>query len=335
MVLDGDHIQITRRGQTSSVSLQALLGPPHIEKRVLGTSLSIYLDGRPHVSLKGSHYEDALAFSREVREAWIQFNVRALARASSHLEAIVASIRALAAPLEYPAACKVAPLLEKARALDASILSKIRPQAIDAVASARVATVRSFSADPQTVRAAGIAAFVAAELGRWNDFFDTFEAKPLTFEQRLSVVVDEDATLVLAAAGSGKTSVITAKAAYLAMSGIRKPEEILLLAFAKNAASEMSERVKARSGIPIVARTFHAIAYEIIGDVEGSKPALRSCDRRTGLHQSDQADPQRPRLYAVRGVDRYSPVVLTLSDRAENRMGLQDQTRILFPHGKP
>ncbi len=36
----------------------------------------------------------------------------------------------------------------------------------------------------------------------------------------------------------------------------------------------MSERVEARSGVPIVARTFHAIAYDIIGIVEGSKPAL-------------------------------------------------------------
>jgi len=87
-------------------------------------------------------------------------------------------------------------------------------------------------------------------------------------------VVDEDATLVLAGAGSGKTSVITAKAAYLVKAGIRKPEEILLLAFAKNAAAEMSERVAARSGVPIVARTFHALAYDIIGIVEGSKPAL-------------------------------------------------------------
>ena len=67
---------------------------------------------------------------------------------------------------------------------------------------------------------------------------------------------------------------ITTKAAYLVKAGIRQPEEILLLAFAKNAAAEMSERVEARSGVPIMARTFHAIAYDIIGMVEGSKPAL-------------------------------------------------------------
>jgi len=48
-------------------------------------------------------------------------------------------------------------------------------------------------------------------------------------EQRTSIIADEDATLVLAGAGSGKTSVITAKAGYLIKSGIRQPEEILSL----------------------------------------------------------------------------------------------------------
>ncbi len=42
---------------------------------------------------------------------------------------------------------------------------------------------------------------------------------------------DEDATLLLAGAGSGKTSVIVAKAAYLIHRGIRQPDEILLMAF--------------------------------------------------------------------------------------------------------
>ncbi len=164
--------------------------------------------------------------------------------------------------------------MEDARALDASLLSKLQAEAIGVEANKRIALVRHFVNHARSDRAKGIAAFVAAELGRWEDFFDTIESKPLTQEQRLSVVVDEDATLVLAGAGSGKTSVITAKAAYLVKAGIRKPEEILLLAFAKNAAEEMSERVEARSGVPIVARTFHAIAYDIIGRVEGSKPAL-------------------------------------------------------------
>ncbi len=47
-------------------------------------------------------------------------------------------------------------------------------------------------------------AYVTAELDRRKDIFDTIESKPLTPEQRLPVVVEEYATLVLAGAGSGR-----------------------------------------------------------------------------------------------------------------------------------
>ena len=56
-----------------------------------------------------------------------------------------------------------------------------------------------------------------------SDFFDRMNSNPLTQEQRMSVVTDEDVTLVLAGAGSGKTSVITTKTAFLLEHGIRQP----------------------------------------------------------------------------------------------------------------
>jgi DNA helicase-4 len=272
--LDGDHLRITRRNHVASWSLQWLTSPPVVRKNLLGTTLTITSKQYGSVSLKGAAHFDACGFSAALKEAWIRLNLAALESQAALLKHIIAEVRTLARPARYPAACQISPLLNDACALDASLLSQLWPEAIGPEASERIAIVQRFAADPQTARADGIAAFVTAELDRWKDFFDTIESKPLTPEQRLSVVVDEDATLILAGAGSGKTSVITAKAAYLVKAGIRQPEEILLLAFAKNAAKEMSERVMARSGIPIVAQTFHAIAYDIIGIVEGSKPAL-------------------------------------------------------------
>ncbi|WP_245427000.1 UvrD-helicase domain-containing protein [Mesorhizobium sp. YM1C-6-2] len=274
MELDGDYIRITRRGLVSSMSLQSLASAPSLRKGMLGTALTLSSGQFDDVTLKGAGHQDAHEFSERIKEAWTRFNLAALKKEAAQLDRILAEVKSLVAPSRYPAVCQIAPLLEKARALDASLLSKLNAEAIGREIVAHIAPVRKFACDPRTLRANGIAAFVAAELDRWKDFFDTIESKPLTPEQRLSVVVDEDATLVLAGAGSGKTSVITAKAAYLVKAGIRSPEEILLLAFAKNAAEEMSERVEARSGVPIVARTFHAIAYDIIGIVEGSKPAL-------------------------------------------------------------
>ncbi len=271
---DGDLIRITRRGQVASISLPAMSTAPSLHKGMLGTALTISMGENGDVTLKGAGHQDANEFSRQLTSAWSRFNLAVLEKEAVRLDGILAGVRALAAPLRYPAACQIARLLHEARALDASLLSKLNVEAIGPEAVVRIAPVRKFAGDPRAARENGIAAFVTAELDRWRDFFDTIESQPLTPEQRLSIVMDEDATLVLAGAGSGKTSVITTKAAYLVKAGIRQPEEILLLAFAKNAAEEMSERVEARSGVPIVARTFHAIAYDIIGIVEGSKPAL-------------------------------------------------------------
>lgn len=226
------------------------------------------------IVLRGVRYSDALAFSNEVEKAWVEFNISALVQEAGRFSQLHAAVTGLLEPTRYPAACQIAPILADARALDVALLSKLKAEAIGSEAAALVSTIRNFVADPRSARARAVSSFVTGELERWKDFFDTIESKPLTPEQRLSVVVDEDATLVLAGAGSGKTSVITAKAAYLAKAGIRQPEEILLLAFAKNAAAEMSERVEARSGVPIAARTFHKLAYDIIGQVEGSKPPL-------------------------------------------------------------
>lgn len=274
MELDGDHIRITGRGQIASVPLLSLANAPSLRKEMIGTALTIRSIALDSVTLKGAGHQAARDFSAKVTAAWTRFNLAALEKEAARLDRVLAGVLSLAAPSRYPAACQITPLLAEARALDSSLLSKLNAGAIGPEVVARIAPVRKFATDPRTERANGIAAFVTAELHRWTDFFDTIESKPLTPEQRLSVVVDEDATLVLAGAGSGKTSVITAKAAYLIKAGIRQPGEILLLAFAKNAAEEMSERVEARSGVPIVARTFHAIAYDIIGIVEGSKPAL-------------------------------------------------------------
>ncbi|WP_431301271.1 UvrD-helicase domain-containing protein [Tabrizicola sp. BL-A-41-H6] len=274
MQIDGDRIRIIRRGHVASLSLQALASPPTVKKGWLGSALTIRSGENHEFILKGARHVEAEKFSYDVRKAWTRYNCAALEKEADRIQWILDGVRALVAPSRYPAACQIATLLGEARHLEAVLLSKLNVEAIGREANARIAPIRNFTSDPRTARARGIAAFVSAELDRWKDFFDTIESKPLTPEQRLSVVADEDATLVLAGAGSGKTSVITAKAAYLVKAGVRKPEEILLLAFAKNAAAEMSERVEARSGVPIVARTFHAIAYDIIGFVEGSKPAL-------------------------------------------------------------
>ncbi|WP_240920023.1 UvrD-helicase domain-containing protein [Paraglaciecola sp. 20A4] len=117
--------------------------------------------------------------------------------------------------------------------------------------------------------------FINTQLVRYGDYFDQVESNPLTDKQRRACVIDDDNNLLLAGAGTGKTSVMVGRAGYLLASGQAEPQEILLLAYGKKAASEMDERIKAKLGIDnIKASTFHSLGLKIIAEVEGRKPSL-------------------------------------------------------------
>ena len=148
----------------------------------------------------------------------------------------------------------------------------------DAPEAGMLAAVRGFLDSPDALRARANEAFAASELERSRAFFDRVEARPLTDEQRRAVVVDEDRNLVVAAAGSGKTSVIVAKAGWLVLRGYRRPSELLLLAFARDARDELDERIRGRLGDEAAkgatVRTFHSLGMSIIGRAEGRRPSL-------------------------------------------------------------
>ena len=110
------------------------------------------------------------------------------------------------------------------------------------------------------------------EFENFKNYFDNFEKHPLTQKQRKSIILNENRNLVIAGAGTGKTSVIVAKAGYLVNSGKYKPEEILLLAFNRDAAKELSDRCQKHLGLNIKAVTFHTLGNEIIRSVEPKAP---------------------------------------------------------------
>ena len=137
---------------------------------------------------------------------------------------------------------------------------------------------RRFLENTHGVRESCNAAYIPMEIARQQRLFNEVETNPLTDEQRKAVVVDEDANLVIAAAGSGKTSVIVAKAAWLIEKDLRKAEEILLLAFGKDAQKEMEERIANKLGSNVGSQlsvnTFHSLGMKIISSVSGAKPSL-------------------------------------------------------------
>ena len=75
------------------------------------------------------------------------------------------------------------------------------------------------------------ATFVKNEMHKYADYFNSIESQPLTSEQIVASIIVEDNNLLIAAAGSGKTSVIISKLGYLIQKKYAKPEDILVLSF--------------------------------------------------------------------------------------------------------
>lgn len=119
-------------------------------------------------------------------------------------------------------------------------------------------------------------------LERYSDFFTGIESAPLNPAQVRAVVNGEKSLLVLAGAGSGKTSVLVARAGWLLMRGESTADQILLLSFGRKAAQEMNERIAERLHTSdIAAKTFHAVALYILSRSGCKTPVLTTLESDT------------------------------------------------------
>ena len=91
----------------------------------------------------------------------------------------------------------------------------------------------------------------------------------LNAEQKRAVMHKSGPILIVAGAGTGKTTVITKRTAYLIEAKLAKPEEILGLTFTDKASGEMEERIDRLLPYGYVdfwISTFHAFAERILKD---------------------------------------------------------------------
>ena len=158
-----------------------------------------------------------------------------------------------------------------------------------------------------------------AELKSQKHFLESIESKPLSLEQGTAVITFDNRVLLVAAAGSGKTSVMVARAAYATMKNFTDPSKILLLAFNKAAAEELQERVKNRfenaniDSTGIKASTFHAFGLDIIGRALNERPAVA------------------PWVDKGRDFEEIAEIVKELKDSSEDFKYKWDLYRLIFP----
>lgn len=96
-------------------------------------------------------------------------------------------------------------------------------------------------------------------------------------EQQINCILEDAHNhLVIAGAGTGKTTAIVGYVKYLTKMKICQPDEILMLSFTKKSAEEMENRIRAETGIDMDIFTFHKLGTEIIRGVEGKKSTVYS-----------------------------------------------------------
>ena len=147
------------------------------------------------------------------------------------------------------------------------------------------------------VRHAYNEAFVSSELSRFQSFFDDLDRRSFSDQQREACIRLEDNNLLVASAGSGKSATMVGKVAYVLEKQLYRPDEILLLAFNRNAADELRTRIAAQLQVAEDALECRVTAARQLGG---------SSRWRNQGHRGDNPEPCRERSGICPDVGRAS-----------------------------
>ncbi len=95
-------------------------------------------------------------------------------------------------------------------------------------------------------------------------------------EQRLAILGDDDAALIIAGAGTGKTTTMIAKVKYLVDIKHVDPKKILVMSFARKNVEELRDRINVDLDIPADVSTFHSLGFKYMKNIYATK-SNRKC----------------------------------------------------------
>ncbi|TCW16645.1 DNA helicase-4 [Raoultella sp. BIGb0138] len=259
----------------------------HCKRGLVWGELEFVLPDSKVVRLHGTEWNETQRFFHHLNTLWQQWSAEMSDIAADVLRQQLAEVARSSAEGKWLTRQQVADVQSKIRrALKGLPMPTSR---LDAFENCRELwqQCQSWLGDTEEARLAHNQAFTASMLEQYRGFFAGVESSPLNPAQARAVVNGERSLLVLAGAGSGKTSVLVARAGWLLTRGEAAPDQILLLAFGRQAAQEMDERIHERlSSEEITARTFHSLALHIIQQGSKKVPAISRLESDSAARQA-------------------------------------------------
>jgi len=108
--------------------------------------------------------------------------------------------------------------------------------------------------------------YISKELKISDNILSNINGYSLDKEQRIAVITDECANLIVAGAGSGKSLTMIGKIRYLIERKGIKEEEILCISFTRDASENLEKNIKKNYNYNISVYTFHKLALEFLKD---------------------------------------------------------------------
>lgn len=148
-------------------------------------------------------------------------------------------------------------------------------------------------------------------------------------EQKAAVLHPQGPALVLAGAGSGKTRVLTTRAAYLIEQEAVQPYQILLVTFTNKAAHEMNQRLLKMTGTKLpMSGTFHSLCAKILRQ-HGQYVGL---DANYVIYDTDDQEALIKQIYKERGFNskEFKPkaVKAVISNAKNEMLGAEEYQRL-------
>lgn len=254
----------------------------HCKRGLVWGELEFVLPGDKVVRLHGTEWAETQRFHRHLNMLWQQWSQEMSEVAATVLQEQLETIAARTHENKWLTRNQTADLQQQIRRAFAALpLPVERLEEFDNCREA-IRQCQAWLQDIEACRLQHNQAYTDAMLTEHAEFFQQIESSPLNPAQARAVVNGEQSLLVLAGAGSGKTSVLVARAGWLLAKGDAVAEQILLLAFGRKAAEEMDERIRERLHTEdITARTFHSLALHIIQQGSKKVPTVSKLENDT------------------------------------------------------